>query len=110
MPQHTSSELIRGRISGKASKAVKQGFLVFAFVTVLTIAALYGISPQWFAQTFLDLPSIPLAAGPVRGVARASGSKPCPAASYADSPGPRRARSDSFHACGGRGNIAIGSA
>ena len=63
MPQHPQpklSELIRGRISGKASKAVKQGFLVFAFVTVLTIAALYGISPQWFAQTFLDLPSIPL--------------------------------------------------
>jgi len=32
---------------------LKKGLLVFAFVTVCTIALLYGISPQWFFETFL---------------------------------------------------------
>jgi hypothetical protein len=39
---------------------IKQYFLVFAFVAVLIIALLYGISPQWFAQTFLGLAEIDL--------------------------------------------------
>jgi hypothetical protein len=34
---------------------VKQSFLIFAFVVVSIIALLYGISPRWFAQTFLDI-------------------------------------------------------
>jgi hypothetical protein len=33
----------------------KRYFLIFAFVVVSIIALLYGISPQWFAQTFLDI-------------------------------------------------------
>ena len=32
---------------------LKKVLLVFAFVTVCTIALLYGISPQWFFETFL---------------------------------------------------------
>ena len=34
---------------------VKKYFLIFAFVVVSIIALLYGISPQWFARTFLDI-------------------------------------------------------
>ena len=34
---------------------VKKYFLIFAFVVVSMIALLYGISPQWFARTFLDI-------------------------------------------------------
>lgn len=32
---------------------LKKGVLVFAFVTICIIALLYGISPQWFFETFL---------------------------------------------------------
>ncbi|WP_031482031.1 DUF4345 domain-containing protein, partial [Maridesulfovibrio frigidus] len=32
---------------------LKKGLLVFAFVTVITIALLYGVSPHWFFSTFL---------------------------------------------------------
>lgn len=34
---------------------LKKYFLVFAFVAVTTIALLYGVSPAWFARTFLDV-------------------------------------------------------
>ena len=34
---------------------IKQAFLIFAFVVVSIIALLYGVSPQWFARTFLDI-------------------------------------------------------
>jgi hypothetical protein len=37
---------------------VKQFFLLFAFVAVSIIALLYGISPSWFAKTFLGLDHI----------------------------------------------------
>lgn len=37
---------------------IKKYFLIFAFSVVAIIALLYGISPQWFAQTFLDVPSV----------------------------------------------------
>lgn len=33
----------------------KRYFLIFAFVVVSIIALLYGISPKWFTQTFLDI-------------------------------------------------------
>lgn len=33
----------------------KKFFLIFAFVAVAIIALLYGLSPNWFAQTFLDV-------------------------------------------------------
>ena len=36
---------------------IKKYFLIFSFSVVATIALLYGISPQWFAQTFLDVPA-----------------------------------------------------
>ena len=34
---------------------IKQAFLVSAFGIVSIIALLYGVSPQWFARTFLDI-------------------------------------------------------
>lgn len=39
---------------------IKKYFLIFSFSVVAIIALLYGVSPQWFAQTFLDVPSINL--------------------------------------------------
>jgi hypothetical protein len=33
----------------------KKYFLIFAFVAVSIIALLYGISPDWFAKTFLGV-------------------------------------------------------
>ena len=36
----------------------KQLFLVFSFLAVATIALLYGISPTWFARTFLNVPQL----------------------------------------------------
>lgn len=37
---------------------IKKTFLIFAFVAVSIIALLYGISPEWFARSFLDLPNL----------------------------------------------------
>jgi len=34
---------------------IKQAYLIFAFVGVASIGLLYGISPQWFAQSFLGV-------------------------------------------------------
>lgn len=34
---------------------IKKYFLIFAFTVVAIIALLYGVSPQWFMQTFLDV-------------------------------------------------------
>lgn len=31
---------------------LKKGLLIFSFVTITIIALLYGVSPQWFFQTF----------------------------------------------------------
>ena len=39
---------------------IKKYFLIFTFFTVLIIALLYGVSPQWFAQTFLGMPELDL--------------------------------------------------
>ena len=39
---------------------IKKCFLLFAFLAVSIIALLYGVSPQWFAQTFLNVPVISL--------------------------------------------------
>ena len=39
---------------------IKKYFLIFAFVAVGIIALLYGVSPQWFAQTFLDVSELSL--------------------------------------------------
>ena len=39
---------------------IKKYFLIFAFVAVGIIALLYGVSPQWFARTFLDVPELSL--------------------------------------------------
>ena len=39
---------------------MKQAFLILAFVTVSIIALLYGISPQWFARTFLGVEDLNL--------------------------------------------------
>ena len=36
----------------------KQLFLVLSFLAVSIIALLYGISPIWFARTFLDVPQL----------------------------------------------------
>ena len=37
---------------------IKKTFLLFAFASVSVIALLYGISPQWFAKTFLNIPQL----------------------------------------------------
>lgn len=37
---------------------IRQLFLIVAFALVLVIALLYGVSPQWFGRTFLDLPQL----------------------------------------------------
>lgn len=37
---------------------IKKTFLISAFGMVVVIALLYGVSPQWFAQTFLDMPEL----------------------------------------------------
>ncbi|NOQ14675.1 MAG: DUF4345 domain-containing protein [Methyloprofundus sp.] len=39
---------------------IKKYFLIFASSVVAIIALLYGVSPQWFAQTFLDVPVLSL--------------------------------------------------
>jgi len=39
---------------------IKKYFLIFAFSAVAIIALLYGVSPQWFAQTFLEVPELSL--------------------------------------------------
>ena len=36
----------------------KQLFLVLSFLAVSIIALLYGISPTWFARTFLNVPQL----------------------------------------------------
>jgi len=48
------------KLSTATATTIKKGFLLFAFVAVSTIALLYGISPSWFARTFLDLAEIPV--------------------------------------------------
>ncbi len=37
---------------------IKKAYLIFAFCVVSVIALLYGVSPQWFARAFLDLPQL----------------------------------------------------
>lgn len=37
---------------------IKQAYLIFAFVAVSIIALLYGVSPDWFARTFLDVDAL----------------------------------------------------
>jgi uncharacterized protein YacL len=37
---------------------IKKAFLICAFAMVSMIALLYGVSPQWFALTFLDMPQL----------------------------------------------------
>ena len=37
---------------------IKKAFLICAFVMVSIIALLYGVSPQWFAGTFLNMPQL----------------------------------------------------
>ena len=37
---------------------IKKTFLICAFAMVSIIALLYGVSPQWFAGTFLDMPQL----------------------------------------------------
>ena len=39
---------------------IKKYYLIVACCTVSIIALLYGISPQWFAQTFLNIPTLDL--------------------------------------------------
>lgn len=37
---------------------IKQFYLVFATLAVSVIALLYGVSPEWFARTFLDVETL----------------------------------------------------
>ena len=38
--------------------AIKKLFLIFAFLCVSMIALLYGVSPSWFATTFLAISAL----------------------------------------------------
>ena len=37
---------------------IKKYFLIFAFAIVSVIALLYGIDPQWFGKTFLNMSQV----------------------------------------------------
>ena len=37
---------------------IKKAFLIAAFIIVSFIALLYGVNPQWFGRTFLNLPQL----------------------------------------------------
>ena len=37
---------------------IKKAFLIAAFIIVSVIALLYGVNPQWFGRTFLNLPQL----------------------------------------------------
>lgn len=37
---------------------IKKAFLIIAFIMVSIIALLYGVDPQWFGQTFLNVPQL----------------------------------------------------
>ena len=39
-------------------KDIKKKFLIFAFLAVVPIALAYGVSPDWFASTFLGIESL----------------------------------------------------
>ncbi len=39
---------------------IKKYFLIFAFCAVSVIALLYGVSPRWFAATFLEVQELDL--------------------------------------------------
>lgn len=39
---------------------IKSFYLIFAFFAVSVIARLYGVSPRWFAATFLDAQELDL--------------------------------------------------
>ena len=42
---------------------IKRAFLIGAFVAVSIIALLYGMSPRWFAATFLGITDLNLNVG-----------------------------------------------
>ena len=58
MQRTTLSGMILGRFSQEVCKSIKKYFLIIAFVVVSIIAILYGISPAWFAKTFLNIPAM----------------------------------------------------
>ncbi|MEI8017416.1 MAG: DUF4345 domain-containing protein [Schlesneria sp.] len=58
MQRKTLSGIILGRFSKEVCKSINKSFLIFAFVVVSIIAFLYGISPTWFAETFLNVPAM----------------------------------------------------
>jgi hypothetical protein len=37
---------------------IKKAFLIIAFIMVSIIAMLYGVDPQWFGRTFLNVPQL----------------------------------------------------
>ena len=45
-------------LSQEVCKSIKKYFLIFAFIVVSIIAILYGLSPAWFAKTFLNVPAM----------------------------------------------------
>ena len=47
-----------GRFAKERHLKIKKYYLMIAFVKVSIIALLYGISPRWFSQTFLNVPEM----------------------------------------------------
>lgn len=39
---------------------IKKAFLIFSFVAVSIFGLMYGISPKWYAATFLNIPDLNL--------------------------------------------------
>jgi len=37
---------------------IKRAFLIFAFVAVTIFGLMYGLSPRWYAATFLGIPDL----------------------------------------------------
>jgi hypothetical protein len=47
-------------VIGDVNMPIKKAFLVFAFVAVTIFGLMYGISPRWYAATFLGITDLNL--------------------------------------------------
>ena len=57
----STTSMRRALIAGEERAArmdIKKVYLILAFSSVCVIALLYGVAPEWFAQTFLGVPQL----------------------------------------------------
>jgi len=50
-------------------KNIKKNFLILAFLSIAPVALLYGVSPQWYASTFLGVEALDMNIGHLLRVA-----------------------------------------